>query len=183
MMKLQALRGSPYMASWRTGTLGENGKYEIRNVTSLDIMGESSYAINLELNKTFEPQPGLSAQYVPPGRGYDVMVSRERDGKIERFIGYYAGLKSGLVYKEGENVTFDMDLEPMALIRGVAPRGTAEVSYRNPRSMWGSWKVVPGEDGSFEIPVPTGDVSLRVGARVTRVSDLQPHETRVVEVS
>ena len=178
-MKMQGWR-SPWNADWRTSYLDSKGFYMIRNVTSIEVLGEATYGINLDFERKTQPVKGITGSHVPPGAGWDAMVTVERNGQTERYIGYVAALKNGLVYEEGAEVIFNYDLEPMALIQGRAPSGTA-VSYRNSKSIYGPWEVVADEQGRFEIPVPTGTVELRVGTRTIKVENLVAQETRVLE--
>ena len=184
-LKMQGWQ-APWRSVWRVAYLDRYGYYAVRNLTSIEVLGEPSYSINFDFDANFDPTSGLHGTYVPPGRGWDAMVTRTRDGKTERFISYVHALGTGLVYAEGDDVAFDVNLEPMALIKGRLPAGErGEVSYRPARSVYGAWAVTPDEEGNFEIPVPTRDgaIALRVGNRTVSVADLKPQETRVIDVA
>ncbi len=174
-IKMQGMR-EPWRNHWRISNLNGKGEYVIQNVAPPEIIGESSYLINLELNKIFDPRAGVHAEYVPKG-GYDVMVTTDRDGEKRRYISYIAQSRSLLKFGEGSDVRHDFDLEPLALIVGQTQPG-ATISYDNPRSRYRTWRQVAGADGRFEMPVPIGDVQLQVGALSVNIEALKAHETR-----
>ena len=103
------------------------------------------------------------------------MVTVERQSVTRGYIG--AG-RTGLVFAEGADVNYDLKLQPMALLKGRVAPGVEEISYHNPRSIYGDWRVTPGANGSFEVPVPTGDVMLLVGNVLVPVRGLKAQESR-----
>jgi hypothetical protein len=168
---------------FRTGNLDAQGNYRIRNVTSLDVLNEPGHSINLDMWGATNPTPEISGAYVPPNGGWDLMVKRTREGKIERYISFVKALDKGLKYQEGERVRHDMMLVPMAQVKGIIPAPIlpeATVSYHDARSIYGPWQVKPAKDGSFEIPVPMGDVALTIGNRVLKITGLRAQEIRVL---
>jgi hypothetical protein len=71
--------------NWRTGPVAEDGTFRITNVPSLDMLGESAFSLNLD------PQgqkPGTNAEYVPQGRGWDLMLTRQKNGRTERWLSH-----------------------------------------------------------------------------------------------
>ena len=56
----------PWRQNWRLGPLNARGEYVIENVTVPAIIEHPTYPINLELNRIFDPQPGLHAAYARP---------------------------------------------------------------------------------------------------------------------
>lgn len=175
-IKMQGLRGS-WRNHWRTDNLDGKGEYVIENVAPPAIIGESSYLINLELNRIFAPRPGVRADYMPPQGGYDVMVTLQREGQTRRYITYISQARDQLKFGEGSDVRHDLNLEPMALVVGQT-QPNATVSYLNPRSRYRKWEQQADARGRFEVPVPVGDLKLQVGARALELKDLKAHETR-----
>lgn len=173
--------------NWRMGDLDKQGRYVIRNVTSVDVLNEPTYAINLDLADNWKPQPGITAAYVPPKRGFNVLVIIEREGRSERWISYVEGQSQGMKLGEGEIVRHDMHLLPMALLQGTLdPAGDAKprtISYHDPKSIYSDWQVTPGADGRFEITVPVGEVQLKVGTRTVTISGLKAHEVRTINLT
>jgi len=172
---------------WRMGHPDKQGRFVIRNVTSVEVMKEPTYGINLDLADNFKPQPGITASYVPPQRGYNVLVVLDNAGQTERWISYVEGQQQGMKLGEGETVRHDMRLQPMALLQGTfkAAAGAAmpKISYHDPRSIYSDWQTTPDEQGHFEIALPIGDVDLKVGARTVSIKGLKAHEVRAIDVS
>lgn len=168
---------------FRTGNLDANGSYQIRNVTSLDVLNEPGHSINLDMWGATNPTPEISGAYVPPGAGWDLLVTRTRNGQTERYISFVQALEQGLKYQEGERVRHNFMMVPMSLVKGKIPAPVlpgVTVSYRDARSIYSPWRVKPNPDGSFEIPVPIGDVNLSVGNRVLKITGLKAQETRTL---
>ena len=168
---------------FRMSNLDNKGHYEIHNVTSLDVLAEETHGINIDMWGNENPLPGVSGAYVPPRAGWDLMVTIARDGHDERYISFVQALDKGLKYKEGERVHYDFSLVPMALVKGklalpVSPQ--LMVSYRDPRSIYSPWQVKVAADGTFEIPVPVGELNLTIGNRRLKISDLKAQETRTL---
>lgn len=170
---------------WRMCNLNRKGNYEIDNVPSLDILKEPTYSMNLDLDGVEHPTPDISASYVPPRQGWNVLVTIQRNGQTERWIAYVEAMNSGVKYTEGEQVHHDLHLQPMALLKGklqLKGKPPLRISYHDPRSIYGDWSATPAADGSFELPVPVGDVTLKVGNHTMTVTGLKPHEVRAVQV-
>jgi hypothetical protein len=91
-------------------------------------------------------------------------------------------------FEEGETVRRDMEFKPMALLKGRVlidgkPAARQAVSHPNTGSIYGQWEVRCDKDGRFELPVPTGDVTVRVANRHTQLlKGIKPHEVRQVEL-
>lgn len=165
--------------NWRLCYIEPNGHYLIRNVPSLAIIGEPTFGGNLDMQRTTQPAPGITAQYVPPHAGWDVMLTINRHGTTQYWICYVDCARQGLRYAEGEHVWHNYEFQPMALLKGVAPHART-IAYRDPHSIYGGgWKVTV-TDGHFEVPVPTGDIELRVDGQPVPVTGLTAHETREV---
>ena len=176
-IKMQGLN-QPWRNHWRTDNLNSKGEFVIQNVPTPEIIGEESYPINLELNRIFDPRPGVHADYMPRG-GYDVVITVEREGQKRRYASYILRPESRLKFEEGSDVRYDFDLEALALIVGQTQPG-ASISYDNPRSRYRKWEFKADAAGRFEAPVPTGDMPFQVGDIVLKLKALQPHETRDV---
>ena len=169
----------PWRSHWRVAFLNARGEFVISNVPPPALTGEAAYSINLDLTGVPDPRPGLHAEYVPPQAGWDVMVTRQRDGQTRRYISYVLGPENGLVFPENSELRHDFNLEPMALLVGKTVPG-ATLFYRNPRSIYGGWRQQADENGDFEVPVPTGDVRFQLNGQWIEVKDLKAHETREV---
>ncbi len=186
-MKMQGWR-APWSEwdNFRMGNFDAKGHYEIRNVTSLEVLGEPTYGINIDIGDATHPAPDITGTYVPPnGGGWDLMVTVTRNGKTERYISFVEAANKGLKFAEGARVRRDVMLVPMALVKGTMPPSLppdATVSYRDKRSIYGPWFVHAKANGHFEIPVPVGDVKLNIANRVVAVTDLKPQEVRVITV-
>ena len=107
------------------------------------------------------------------------MLTIQRDGKVERWINYIAGPDNGLTFPEGSDVRHDVVFEPMALVSGQT-EPLAQISYRNPRSLYSNWRQQADAQGRFEVPVPTGEVKLDVNGQVYDLKDLKAHESRAL---
>ena len=167
---------------WRTGNLNARGEYVIENVAPPAIIGEPTYGINLDLKNNFDPRAGVHADYVPFSGGWDVMVTIERNGQKRRYISYVEALENGLKFDEGSDLRHDFSLVPMALVKGKTRPG-APISYPNLRSIYGAWQQEADQNGDFEIPVPIGDVTLRVDNKAVELRALKAHETRVIALT
>lgn len=184
-MKMQGWR-EPW-GEWdyfRMGYFDAKGHYKIRNVTSLDVLGDATHSINIDIGNEKNPTPEISGTYVPPspGAGWDLMVTVTRNGKSERYISFVKALDKGIVHKEGDRVRHDLMLTPMALIKGKFPAQALPgiVHYLDPRSIYGPWLVQPARDGSFEVPIPIGNVTLNIGNRAVKITGLKAQEVRTL---
>lgn len=174
--------------NWRMGNLSPDGSFSIADIPSLGIIGEPTYGANLDLSGELRPSPDLAAEYVPPGRGYNVLLTRRREGRTERWISYVQGQSQGFKFEEGEQMQRDFVFEPMALLRGKVPpapggQQPAPISYHDPKSIYSDWQATPAPDGSFEISVPVGDVTIRTEGGPITIKALKPHEVRQVDLA
>nr|MDQ2731496.1 carboxypeptidase regulatory-like domain-containing protein [Armatimonadota bacterium] len=201
LAKSQAWR---YPEMYRWATIRADGHYTLQNEPSLDLLNEDALSLNLEVPRDPKTQPdGITSQYV---NGWNFMLTIDKDGKKERWISYVEGEGLGEKYAESDQITHDITLYPMALIQGkvVLPAGKPApapltVSYEDPRSIYGPWQVTCDAAGNFELPVPTGDVTLNLGNNPQRfpwgqpntggaltatmvVKDLKAQEVRSVEI-
>lgn len=187
IVKAQSCR-APWIEydQWRFARLDAHGRFLIRNVPSLEVLNDRSLGLNIDINNIESPAPGITATYVPPKVGWDLMVTLNRNGRTECWISCVEMWANGLKYTEGDRIRHDMRFEPMALVRGTVkgrPGERVYVSYQNPKSSYQPWVVPPTDAGRFEIPVLTGDVTLLHGNKSTTITGLQPHEVREVHLT
>ena len=173
---------------WPSGEIDENGAFLIRNVPTLEVLGEWP-PLNAIVGLDFtdhEPRSSISVNKSLPYSSYDHLVTLEHDGKTEYWISYGKGKEILIKYGEGENITHDIHFSPLAKIQGQIRDASllkSEISYHNPRSgYWEDWKTTADATGAFEMLVPVGDVTLRVGTRNVALKNLQPHATRRISI-
>jgi hypothetical protein len=197
--KVQEWRGYKL---WRTAPIEPDGSLLIRDIPSLEMMGQKNLSINLNLvmqspNDVLKSMPGTRAgitlRYIQYGGNWNAFLTLADLDRTRWYLCYAEAEEAGLRYQEGEQVEHDLVFHPLARVMGrvLLPPGeqTARVSYYNPRSsrMYSDWTVPTDAEGNFEIFVPTGDVILNFqsgNANGTQtLKDLKAHETREVEYS
>lgn len=190
----------------RQADLGPDGTFQIRDIPSLELTGETSLGVFMDPGITSdEPRTegSVSVSYAQFRRNMNVLVTRESKGAKRWYIGYGLGGESGLRYKEGERVQQDLLLQPLGRITGTLRTAAApppsianlvvntappppRISYHDPRSVYGDWTVSPDENGHFEIFAPPGDVTLTIVTNKQRsqmvVTGLKAQETREIQV-
>lgn len=179
---------------WRQSPIQKDGSFEIHDIPALEVMGEKSLSICLELRvpemDMVVTEPDMTISYMPLNTGYNAFLTREENGQKRWYQSYVEVHAAGVLYKEGERVRFDLFLHPMARIQGhvVLPPGakSATVSYHDPLSFYGDWRVNTNAEGKFEIFTPIGDVTMNFQyedkTSALLIKDLKGHETRTVEL-
>ena len=179
---------------WRQSHIREDGTFEITDIPSLEMLGDKTLNINLELNIA-ETIPaivgnGMTIRYAPSGYNAFVTLEAENDEQKKWYLCYFGVGETGVLYKEGERATYNFFLYPLARIRGrvllLPDQKPARVSYHDPMSLYSEWNVLSDAEGNFEIFAPEGDMTLKFKSEdkigELLLKDLKGHETREVEL-